>query len=215
MCKYVLLPFTLLLTCSTAVVLISNYTPQFCERFRIGLEVCVSARRGGWYCRRSLSRAEHLSMRALRGRLALTHSRSDVQVSSYSEWQAGLAGFAISQAIHDPILVGAPIVGTSRPRSTPTMDWSKTRLVRQLRVPLWPLLVAFMTYPIVVVLRRILRRHRWRKHGCCLRCGYDLKGNTSGVCSECGTPIPPEQCARLAKIDERRTDAENATGGDP
>ena len=27
--------------------------------------------------------------------------------------------------------------------------------------------------------------------GCCPRCGYDLTGNTSGVCSECGEPKPP------------------------
>lgn len=25
--------------------------------------------------------------------------------------------------------------------------------------------------------------------GCCLRCGYDLTGNISGVCSECGLPV--------------------------
>lgn len=27
--------------------------------------------------------------------------------------------------------------------------------------------------------------------GCCLRCGYDLTGNISGVCSECGLAKPP------------------------
>ena len=31
---------------------------------------------------------------------------------------------------------------------------------------------------------------RWlrRKHGLCVRCGYNLTGNTSGICSECGEP---------------------------
>jgi hypothetical protein len=28
---------------------------------------------------------------------------------------------------------------------------------------------------------------RWEQ-GCCLRCGYDLTGNTSGRCPECGEP---------------------------
>ena len=26
--------------------------------------------------------------------------------------------------------------------------------------------------------------------GICACCGYDLRGNTSGICPECGTPIP-------------------------
>ena len=32
------------------------------------------------------------------------------------------------------------------------------------------------------------RRHRVRR-GVCVNCGYNLTGNTSGVCPECGTPI--------------------------
>jgi hypothetical protein len=34
----------------------------------------------------------------------------------------------------------------------------------------------------------------WRDHrrippDCCLNCGYNLTGNTSGICPECGTPL--------------------------
>ena len=32
------------------------------------------------------------------------------------------------------------------------------------------------------------RRHRVRR-GFCVNCGYNLTGNTSGVCPECGTPV--------------------------
>jgi hypothetical protein len=35
--------------------------------------------------------------------------------------------------------------------------------------------------------RRHQRLRRRREHGLCLVCGYALRGNTSGVCSECGT----------------------------
>ena len=35
----------------------------------------------------------------------------------------------------------------------------------------------------------LLERH---KRGLCLRCGYDLAGNVSGVCPECGNPTPPQ-----------------------
>jgi hypothetical protein len=34
------------------------------------------------------------------------------------------------------------------------------------------------------------RRLRWLRY--CRTCGYDLTGNTTGVCSECGAPLPPD-----------------------
>lgn len=36
----------------------------------------------------------------------------------------------------------------------------------------------------------VLRRRVFRERaGCCRWCGYDLRGSTNGVCSECGEPI--------------------------
>jgi hypothetical protein len=41
----------------------------------------------------------------------------------------------------------------------------------------------------------LLSASEYRRHlmvmprGCCTRCGYDLTGNVSGVCPECGTPV--------------------------
>ncbi len=37
---------------------------------------------------------------------------------------------------------------------------------------------------------------RWSRRpcidlGCCQACGYNLTGNTSGICPECGTPCKP------------------------
>lgn len=34
--------------------------------------------------------------------------------------------------------------------------------------------------------------------GCCVRCGYDLFGNVSGICPECGTPIIAAKMAGAA-----------------
>ena len=31
--------------------------------------------------------------------------------------------------------------------------------------------------------------HRQRKKGLCLKCGYNLTGNVSGVCPECGEKV--------------------------
>lgn len=47
--------------------------------------------------------------------------------------------------------------------------------------------------PAIVFWRGPLRRwrHRHRREGYCEKCEYDLTGNLSGVCPECGTPIKP------------------------
>ena len=39
---------------------------------------------------------------------------------------------------------------------------------------------------VVVEARKV--KHR-RSSGLCLECGYNLTGNTTGVCSECGTAL--------------------------
>ncbi len=39
----------------------------------------------------------------------------------------------------------------------------------------------------LLAIRRAVRRQHWRRRGACTACGYDLTGNVSGVCPECGT----------------------------
>lgn len=53
-----------------------------------------------------------------------------------------------------------------------------------LHFPLLGLLIAVI-YP---VLPTTVKRRR-RKRGLCVHCEYDLTGNVSGVCPECGTPV--------------------------
>jgi hypothetical protein len=65
-----------------------------------------------------------------------------------------------------------------------------TRMVRQrlLVVPAWPVCAALATPPLAVGAGRLvarIRRSRLRP-GHCPACGYDLTGNVSGVCPECG-----------------------------
>ncbi|HEV8693840.1 MAG TPA: hypothetical protein VGQ93_06605 [Lysobacter sp.] len=63
--------------------------------------------------------------------------------------------------------------------SIATLQW--------LRLSLWAPFCLFMSYPTFALLRgplRSYRRHRWEL---CVKCGYSLTGNTSGVCPECGT----------------------------
>jgi len=49
-----------------------------------------------------------------------------------------------------------------------------------------------LAYPTVACIRGPLRRRHRRKRGLCPSCGYDLTGNTTGVCPECaGKVIAP------------------------
>lgn len=55
------------------------------------------------------------------------------------------------------------------------------------QTPTWPLLLLLGFYPaLVLVLARKRRRDHRRRRGLCVRCSYNLTGNTSGVCPECG-----------------------------
>jgi len=48
-------------------------------------------------------------------------------------------------------------------------------------------------YPCAVLFRGPWRRHQRRARGQCVRCGYDLTGNLSGVCPECGGPAETQK----------------------
>ena len=84
---------------------------------------------------------------------------------------------------------------TTRP-STLAYAYSKLRLLAQREAAAyrWQILglaAALATYPTIAFIRGPLRRWRRRKRGECVRCGYNLTGNVSGVCPECGTEIKP------------------------
>lgn len=49
--------------------------------------------------------------------------------------------------------------------------------------------VVFGICPTFAILRGPVRRRWRRRHGRCTQCGYDLTGNVSGVCPECGRNV--------------------------
>ena len=67
-----------------------------------------------------------------------------------------------------------------------TADGSRTC---QFAVRAWVLAIGFSAYPLIAFHCGPLRQCRRRRRGCCVACGYDLTGNTSGICSECGTEV--------------------------
>ena len=54
-------------------------------------------------------------------------------------------------------------------------------------LPTWAA-IAFVFLPTALIWRYDLRQRR-PKPGHCLGCGYDLTGNQSGLCPECGTSV--------------------------
>ena len=61
-----------------------------------------------------------------------------------------------------------------------------TLAISRMIIPLWVPFVLFAAYPTIAFIRGPLRRWRRRRKGLCIRCGYNLEGNVSGVCPECG-----------------------------
>jgi hypothetical protein len=51
-------------------------------------------------------------------------------------------------------------------------------------------IAAVLIWPMLIVLSIVAMRRNaelvWGLHGLCKRCGYDLRGNDSGRCPECG-----------------------------
>lgn len=71
---------------------------------------------------------------------------------------------------------------------------------RAIVVPRGSLVALFAAYPALAFIRGPLRRWHRRRRGGCAKCGYDLTGNTSGACPECGTEndaAPPRRPPRL------------------
>jgi hypothetical protein len=68
-------------------------------------------------------------------------------------------------------------------------QWFLHPFLATVRVPFLYLFLAFITYPTIAFICGPLRRWRRRRKGLCLKCAYNLTGNVSGVCPECGKAI--------------------------
>ena len=73
-------------------------------------------------------------------------------------------------------------------------DWKSREIpYRMWVIPLWLPLGLMLILPVIAFLSyaRQLLGHA-RPPGSCPRCHYSLTGNTSGICPECGTPVPKQ-----------------------
>ena len=66
------------------------------------------------------------------------------------------------------------------------------------KLPLHFPFFALVAIVVVPILPPVIKRKR-RKRGLCVKCEYDLRGNVSGVCPECGTKIEAPRTSGGAK----------------
>ncbi|MHC4698175.1 MAG: hypothetical protein ACYTFA_15685, partial [Planctomycetota bacterium] len=89
------------------------------------------------------------------------------------------------------VRVSDPFPGT-RPLSPVPVDpqWGQ-EVHFYLGLKMWTGLgvAALAAYPTIALIRGPLRRWHRRRKGLCLKCGYDLTGNVTGVCPECGREL--------------------------
>lgn len=113
---------------------------------------------------------------------AQTRALSDIQApqESIRECELMLRGFRRQTGARMAGMIGTPLaLAFSSPPSRGGV----------LRAPLWLLAGLLLAHPSIALLRGPLRR-RWRRRcNACTGCGYDLTGNVSGVCPECGRKV--------------------------
>jgi hypothetical protein len=115
-------------------------------------------------------------------------------------WTSGTGRFGFGMRSGAFVLLWLPQVSQAQPRKHLTRGFSvtshgwhfrsdylvmpryeSTTWATGVTVPLW-LLLALLAVPVAFV----WRRDRRAKPGHCEHCGYNLTGNVSGVCPECG-----------------------------
>lgn len=78
------------------------------------------------------------------------------------------------------------------------------------------LAIAFPISCVLVAVYYSLREGMAHKHGenpICWKCGYDLTGNVSGVCPECGASVPPVEAKdRNVYVDSARSRVASIVG---
>ena len=98
-------------------------------------------------------------------------------------------------SVHDTVVIARDeglVIKPAVPRTYWRPDMHSARFFAQLDVPLW-LLLAVVALPTACLFWR--DRRRYGPHQC-QHCGYDLTGNTSGTCPECGSTTSARGKAR-------------------
>ena len=88
----------------------------------------------------------------------------------------------------DPFYSQWKVLAANMPWTEFARDWLGFGLPARFHVPVWLLVVA-TGFPTAI----LWWRDRPTKAGFCKACKYDLTGNVSGICPECGTSLTSEK----------------------
>ncbi len=138
---------------------------------------------------KSGSANRYVSIDVLRGgSVAFRYFTATVNWSQTPQsWRRDFAGFMIStMPTPGPRVLGYTSSDYISRSIARTNTWKAFGVERSVLVPFWSLTMLILIYPFIRFFRGPLRRARWRTEGRCRLCGYDLTGNESGFCSECG-----------------------------
>jgi hypothetical protein len=116
-------------------------------------------------------------------RCCLSMWYSVAQESPPITWEKSAGPFEIT--VFSQKAVGTGVWWQSLERSDGTRNLRIT-----LRTPTYLLLPILAGPPLWALLRGPVRRSRRRAKGLCETCAYNLTGNVTGICPECGTPNP-------------------------
>jgi hypothetical protein len=99
-----------------------------------------------------------------------------------------IRGVAVCVHSHQPVMCDSDECKVSRARDIDGF-WYPTRVSWDypnwyIQIPLW---IPFLLIAIPTAF--LIWRDRRIPHGHCQKCGYNLTGNASGICPECGTTI--------------------------
>ncbi len=105
----------------------------------------------------------------------------------HADWRRG--SYSITFDSGRPVSCSGPSLDATEEEKA---HFNRPRVRICVGAPAWLPAPLFAAYPIWAFVRGPWRRRRRKAKGLCIRCGYDLTGNVTGVCSECGTKAKPQ-----------------------
>ena len=124
------------------------------------------------------------------GQVFLIHTTNPQRGTSESHWSWDRTPYSPGLSRFNPEPVGWQGLGFAAGHGM--VGPKRTRPAILAATPFWALVVVtsiLPAYSLLVFRRQWIRLQRTL--GECSRCGYNLTGNVSGVCPECGTSVPP------------------------
>jgi len=120
-----------------------------------------------------------------------------VSLGTHTAHYYGSVGYGFVRCVrwHDSMTapdrppISAKWIGGAVPvRNLWHFQWFRNSRKRMVDCPAW-LPPALLTTWSWFLVRPFMRKRKRRRYNLCLHCGYNLTGNTSGVCPECGKRI--------------------------